>query len=96
MLGRSNGTPTSMRCAAWHLSEEVTFFICHVTSTFKYSLRVSPTQILAFDFYDEIIKLYIDDATEGWYCFARLAALQDARPLSGLWFAHPRAVAILF
>lgn len=34
--------------------------------------RIPPAQILASASYDDTIKLYLDDPTEDWYCFATL------------------------
>ena len=35
--------------------------------------RIPPAQILASASYDDTIKLYLDDPSEDWYCFATLS-----------------------
>jgi WD40 repeat protein len=46
--------------------------ILHLSYHLVTHSRCSPAQILASGSYDDTIKLYIDDPTEDWYCFATL------------------------
>lgn len=45
---------------------------CHLCDP-HLTKRVTPVQILASASYDDTIKLYLDDPSEDWYCFATLS-----------------------
>ncbi|TFY78996.1 hypothetical protein EWM64_g5015, partial [Hericium alpestre] len=58
-----------VKCVAWHPSEEVGSVSLLRSET---DLTGIPAQILASGSYDDTIKLYLDDPSDDWFCFATL------------------------